>query len=180
MTDLETLTLTQKRPKILRIALGAAYSFFLLNFGAALVLFFFFAPLWVTLLSSLVSIPMAIFCLYLLSMNRDPALTLTPAGFSERTETDHRAFSWSDVERFEVYTFRVKYGKTRTKIGFNFSDSFRGSNPYKKVRLSAKSQRVLTGYDWSLSNLYSQTPAQLAALLNQYRRAAEINQPPAG
>jgi hypothetical protein len=146
MRDLKPIILIQRRPKLLRITLGTVYSFFLLNGIGGMEIALHSSIPWLIWLVTLFSTPLIVFCLYLLKMNRDPELTLTPNGFSERTETDYRTFNWSDVGRFEVYRFQARH-QDHIRVGFNFSDSFRSGKAYKKVRLTAKAERVMTGYD---------------------------------
>jgi hypothetical protein len=166
MHNLKPIVLIQTRPKFLRITLGIVYSFFLINGIGSMAISLHSGIPWLIWLVILFSTPLIVFCLYLLRMNRDPELTLTSTGFSERTETDYRVFKWSDVECFEVYHFRAR-NQDQIRVGFKFSESFRSTKAYKKVRLTAKAERVLTGYDWHLSNFYGKTPEQLATLLNQ-------------
>jgi hypothetical protein len=171
MSTLDSIVLIEKRPKFLRLVLAIVYSFFsLLGIGGMIVAIATREP-WFIGINCITSLPMGVFSLYLLKMNRDPKLTLTSTGFSERTETDYRKFNWSDVEGFEVYQFYARH-QLQTRVGFNFSLSFRRSKAYKKVRLSANAQRSLTGFAWSLSNYYGKDPKELADLLDHYHRAA--------
>jgi hypothetical protein len=169
MHNLKPIILIQRRPKLLRITLGIVYSFFLINGIGGVAIAIYSGIPWLIWLVILFSTPLIALCLYLLRMNRDPELTLTSTGFSERTETDYRTFNWSDVECFEVYCFQARH-QDQIRVGFKFSDSFRSSKAYKKVRLTASSERAMTGYDWHLSNFYGKTPEQLATLLNQNQR----------
>jgi hypothetical protein len=169
MHNLKPIVLIQTRPKFLRITLGIVYSFFLINGIGSMAIAIYSGISWLIWLVILFSTPLIVFCLYLLRMNHDPELTLTSNGFSERTETDCRTFNWSDVERFEVYHFRARH-QDQIRVGFKFSDSFRSTKAYKKVRLTAKAERAMTGYDWHLSNFYGKTPEQLVILLNQNQR----------
>jgi hypothetical protein len=171
MSTLDSIVLSEKRPKFLRVALTLVYGSFLVQGIGGMIVAIATGIPWVIGVGCLVSLLVLWVGLYLLKMNRDPELTLTPTGFSERTETDYRKFNWSDVEGFEVYQFYAQH-QLQTRVGFNFSLAFRRSRPYKKVRLSANAQRCLTGFAWSLSNCYGKDPKELAALLNHYHRAA--------
>ncbi len=170
MTLTVPLSLVEKRPKQRQLALTAAYLLFLLQGLGAILVVLSTGILWLILLGGVLCLAEIAFCLYLLKMNRDPQLMLTAEGFSERTEIDCRQFNWSDIERFEVYSFKSPQHQRVTRVGITFSDSFRQSPAFKPVRLTAKTERRLTGYDWHLSNFYDRSPDKLADLLNRYRR----------
>lgn len=164
------LALVEKRSRQRQLALTAVYILFLLQgVGAILVVLATGIP-WLILLGTGLCLAEIGFCLYLLKMNRDPELLLTEAGFRERTETNFCQFRWSDVEQFTVYSFKTPQHPRLTRVGFSFTDSFRQSPAFKQVRLTARTQRRLTGYDWYLSNFYDRSPDKLADLLNRYRQ----------
>jgi hypothetical protein len=164
------LSLIEHRSKQRQLVLATVYVLFLLQGLGAILVVLSTGILWLILLGGLVCVAELAFCVYLLKMNRDPELILTATGFSERTETDFRQFNWSDIERFEVYSFKSPQHLRVTRVGITFSDLFRQNPDFKQIRLTARTERRLTGYDWHLSNFYGESPDKLADLLNRYRQ----------
>jgi hypothetical protein len=94
-------------------------------------------------------------------------LKLTADGFTTRSAFRRRFLRWSDVRSFEV----IGEAKGAYVLVFDYADSYPGRRPVHRMTSRRENYRV-SDYDESIADVYAMAPAELAALMNQWRLRA--------
>ena len=90
-------------------------------------------------------------------------LKLAPEGFTMRSAFRRRFLRWSDVRSFELV--RSKGGSV---LVFDYSASYQGRRPERR-KTTKRENYAVSDYDESIADIYTVAPADLAAVLNEWR-----------